>query len=335
MTLVEENLEVIVKYIPEEFLFEIYRLKRINNLGVRCSRIEEIKRNREILSRNLLKPINRPHFLNFLFEYFTKVTKKNIVLTKENLQVKQLFNFLIISLFNNDKESFEVYSTKLKNFSEKNRVSEKKVSEFENLQQEIPSNKIIKKLEKKINNFQVKIKEKDEQINIQKSVLQEKINSSNKELKEIQRGLSVKDNKISELEFKQRSFINEINQLKILKNEMEIINNDLNNNLQELEIKFINALKREIKVIGIFNLRLITNPNIQVDFLSIEEFLKLSVIKHELWILQYTLTPREKYTLKSSMKEIKVRNNVVKINSNSELLKLINIENPILSEVSK
>lgn len=45
----DENLEVVLKYAPEELLYEVYKFKRINNLGVRCSRIEEVKRNREIL----------------------------------------------------------------------------------------------------------------------------------------------------------------------------------------------------------------------------------------------------------------------------------------------
>lgn len=321
----DEKLELIANYITEELLYEIYKLKRINNLGVRCSKIEDVKKNRESLIQNLLKPINKNHFSQWLFDYFSKVKKKDIDSNLEELQV--FFDLLIISLFNNDIEAFELYSSKLKFLYIKDNKKEVNNSiHTMKSYQDTTNNKILKKIEQKLKKLQNEVEEKDNQNNIQKASFQEKIDLLNNELKDMQRKLNTKNNEIEQLKNEKNNFKKDLNNLVNIKKDLEFQNSNLRDNLNELEKRLNEDLKKEIRVIGKFNLDLITNTNIKIEFLSIEEFLSFSVLDQELWILQYALTPREKYTLESSMKEIAIRNKVVKINSNSELLKLINTE---------
>lgn len=334
MTYSDENLGVILRYIPEELLFEICKLKKINNLGVRCSKIEEVRKNRESLSQNLLKPINKNHFSKWLFAYFSKVKKKELDLNGEDLPVKGVFDLLIIAMFNNDTESFDVYTDKLKSFfnKESERV-ENNTNEIEKPEQVNSDNKILKKLEQKLNSLQLEIKDKDDKYNIQKASLQEKIIFLNNELKEMQRKISISNNEKIQIETEKNDFKNNLNKLVNIKNDLEFQNSNLIDTINELQIKLNEAFKKNIKVVGVFNLNLITNPNIKIEFLSIEEFLSLSVINQELWMLQFALTPREKYKLESSMKEKEILNKVVKINSNSELLTLINTGYSVPMEV--
>lgn len=327
MTYSDENLGIILKYIPEELLFEIYKSKKINNLGVRCSKIEEVRKNRESLSQILLKPINKNHFSKWLFAYFSKVKKKELDLSGEDLPIKEVFDLLIFAMFNNDTESFDVYTEKLKSFSNKESERiENNTNEIEKPEQVNSNNKILKKLEQKINSLKHEIKDKDDKYNIQNASLQEKIILLNNELKEMQRKITISNNEKILIETEKNDLKNNLNKLVNINNDLELQTSNLKDTINELQIKLNEAYKKNIKVVGEFNLNLITNPNIKIEFLSIEEFLSLSVINQELWMLQYALTPREKYKLESSMKEMEILNKVVKINSNSELLTLINTE---------
>jgi len=338
LALNDGDLEVVITYIPEEILFEVYKFKKINNLGIRCSRREEVKKNRENLSRNLMKPINKNHFSKWLFSYFLKVKEKDIDIDSslDDLLEIELFNLLIVSLFNKDTESFDAYSVKLEAFYKiDSKQAENNISGIVDSVQVNTNSNILKKLEKKLSNLQMEIKENTDKYNTQKVKSQDKISLLNNEVIEMQRKLNIKNIEIEQLKIEKNEFETKVNKLELLKSDLELRSCNLSDTVKELKMKLNDALKKEIKVIGEFNLNLITKPNIKIEFLSIEDFIKLSVINHELWILQYALTPREKYTIESSMKEKENLNKVVEINSNSELLKNINKEYNVLMEAVK
>ncbi len=322
----KEYLKIISKYISEKELYEIYKSKYINNFGIKCLKIEHIKANKEKLKENLLKPANKRHFEKWLFAHY-KYSQKEDNNPDDHSDYKMLFDQLIKAYFDKQKEKFDECSLKLKElFQNEASIESKddhKIGIGKIKEKAVEDTKIVKKLEDKINNLQKELQKRESTYKTLKDRQQKKIDILANEIKKMQSELSKKDEQIRKMKFTE----NDILTLKMRNNDLESKNKRLNSEILTLKNNLEDISKKEVEVIGLFNTDLAINKNIKVTFLDIDKMTDLKIISGELWILEYTLTPKEKFKVENILKNVPNKNNIIKISSYNDLLKNINISN--------
>lgn len=316
-----DYLKIISDFIPEKQLYEIYKNKYINNFGIKCSKLEFVKINKEKLKKNLLKPANKKYFEKWLFGYF-KYLQKEDKEYDDNSEYRILFDQLIKTYFNQQKEEFNECSLKLERLIQNKVIAKSKDQNkfLKNEEDTIESTKLVKKLTDKINNLQKELQERENIHKTLKDKLQNRIENLSIEIKKMQSEISKKDKQL----FGMKSIENEIVILKKSNNDLENDNKHLKSEVTYLKNHLENISKKEVEVIGSFNTDLAVHKSIKVTFLDIDKITDLKILSNELWILEYSLTPKEKFKVESMLKNVQIKNNIIKITSYNDLLKNIN-----------
>lgn len=355
-----ELVKKIVKFIPNEGLISIYKNKHINKLGVKCSRIEEVRENRGNLILNLFKPINKRHFEKWLFSFYKSKSneeiksqnskeidapseKTDVVETQVDTEKQKHLTFynLVKLMYEGDLEKLEQQLIELE--TEEKSASEKllnndarEIKNEEGIKKELE--RVVKKLSQKIDDLNKELLLKNEQFNkrtenyeneikrlrkINKDYQKEIQNNTveNKELSnkynESLKSVLDRDKKIEGLQFEIEK-LNNINDLNSL--EIEKLKNIID--MQNEEFKKIN--QKEILVVGDFNLSDFDKLNFNFKFVGVEEIAELNSTEKDIWIIKYSLTPKEIYGLEIINLNEKTTGNLIEINAYSELIETIN-----------
>lgn len=328
----KETLALVISALTEMEIIELYKIKKINNFGFRANTIEDVRKNRQILENNLLKPINIKH-IQRCFVY----KAANLEINIEGLQWSELielcksegYSKVLIALYVNGKrqELKKIVSEYLEKSSEEHLDSTSETEKVDSVS-ENKINKTIKKLEIKLKNiteeFQKKeynyklelenknklaidlrkenmcLKQELNKVNIENNQYKQENNllkNENINLKDLNNKLQQQNENYS-IELK-----NLIEEVTILKEEISKSENNtqISTNNQSIDIKVVNTTTSyEIAVLGEYNELILNNiSGVHFEFIQGEAIKEFSIEDNstkynEIWIIHYDLTQKEK-----------------------------------------
>lgn len=340
-----ELLKKIITLFPDEFIVLIYKEKKINNFGFRAGNVEDVKKNRQNLERNLFKRQN----LMFLENYLKGKIDKSIIIpvgiTKDNvrevLDSNELIKLLIYLLVENRRTEFEIVweneigllkkekdliivpkkSSKILSNSESTKITKKLIGKIENLENRIRSREL---------QFKTKFEELNEKYEMR---LRER-NALLVENGKLKTKLKDESNIVEKLNSKLEKIVSERNEnITTLQKENDKINNEIITLKKIMGKNSIDEKKYYILIVG--EIESSNIENIHIDCMKFSDF---SVSYNELtgknyneiWIINYDLTRKEKDVLAIILKDKLITQHIVNIYHWNELkLNLLKLETEV------
>ena len=147
----KELLALLISALTEMEIVELYKVKKVNNFGFRVNTIDDVRKNRDILEGNLLKPVNVKRVQDY-FVFKAKIIEINV----EGLELNELkelcesegYTKVLITLYvKENKEDFrKIVSDYLEKTNEES-IKDKNNTHVEESVLENKINKTIRKLE--------------------------------------------------------------------------------------------------------------------------------------------------------------------------------------------
>ncbi|MFJ8458901.1 hypothetical protein ACIQ57_07185 [Lysinibacillus xylanilyticus] len=357
----KETLTILVSTLPERDIVDIYKQKKINNLGFRAGNIDDVRKNRKLLENNLLKTTNVKQLHSYFlmmdadFEWDLKNLSWDEI--KALCDEKGIVNVLI-SLYAHERfEEFkELVSGQLQKelHVEQNPIERKTndiLNEASDSLSESKHIKTIKKLETKLKNLEDENKSKEDIYkgkldNINKllkdmrkekeqyKIDNDKLTRENKELQVLNQGLQQQKYKV---ESERQQLLNEVQLLKVrienLESETQPQLYECDNLLKEI-VDCTNKAEYQIAIFGHPDEILINNTkHVGFEFIGGEAIKEFNTDKNnkydEIWIIYYDLTQKEKHLInKKQLKnnksvEVKIINNLKELNQNMSNLEKV------------
>ena len=325
-------LNIIVTKFSDSFILSIYKNRKINNHGFRASTEKDVKKNRLSLDSNLKKNTNLKILHNHLNIFYNTSLKDTFTSIQD---ISNEDEKLVFAYFHSDQDFIEDF---IPSTIQNTEIVEKKpISKSHNSTQK-KNEKIINRLEKKVENLSLELEKKDLIIHQKTKEITEKIKLQlNEKNSLLEQNLDLK-RKIDSYKLENN----------LLKNENENFfteNKDLQNQINELS-DLIEMLEKDIiattlayknnvdnqngnyriAVLGNQSLKLLSKLDDHSFMIfnnsNLEDLFNTHNIYKEIWVIIFDLNQREKKLLNKRIEQLDI---VDKINYIETLIDLNNL----------